>query len=86
MIKIIEQYLQHSETSSLSTQHSPDFSDVSHQMETLKKSLFNTSLTYEAKLELLKEELSSGRYEIQSQSLANKLLEHALSIEQFEPA
>lgn len=86
MTKIIEQCLQHSDTSSLSTQYSPDFSDISHQMETLKKSLFNTPLTNEAKLELLKEELSSGRYEIQSQSVANKLLEHATSIEQLEPA
>jgi len=86
MIKMIEQYLQHNGISSSATESAPDFNDVSHQMETLKKSLFNTPLTDEAKLELLKEELSTGRYEIQSQSLANKLIEHVIPFKQFEPA
>jgi anti-sigma28 factor (negative regulator of flagellin synthesis) len=50
----------------------------------LKKMLFQTTLTDETKIEFLREELSSGRYEIQSTSLAAKLMEHVQAIEQAE--
>ena len=86
MIKIIEAYLQKTDISS-SEKHNPtDFIEVSNQMDTLRNFLFNTPLTNETKLELLKEELANGKYEIQSQFLANKLIEQILPLEQLEPA
>lgn len=52
------------------------FEKISHMFNIFTDSLFHTPLTDEIKIQFLKEELTAGRYEIQSQSLATKLIEH----------
>lgn len=61
----------------------PDtFSTVSSSMKALTNMLFHVPLTDETKIQFLKEELSAGRYHIESQSLAEKLIEHNYFIQQ----
>jgi anti-sigma28 factor (negative regulator of flagellin synthesis) len=55
----------------------PPQADSSDPIKALNNLLFNVPLTDEAKIQFIKEELSNGRYQIQSQSLAAKLMEHA---------
>ncbi len=57
-------------------QLSDDFSDISNVMNDLKDKLFHMPLTDETKIQFIKEELSNGRYQVQSHSLAAKLIEH----------
>lgn len=53
-------------------------------VQSLKEMIFHTPLTDETKIQFLKEELSAGRYQIQSQSLASKLIEHIIPSQQSE--
>lgn len=55
-----------------------DFSEVSHQLIALKESIFHAIASHEAKVAWLKQELLAGRYEIQSQHVAQKLLDENL--------
>jgi anti-sigma28 factor (negative regulator of flagellin synthesis) len=61
-----------------------DFSDVKRTMNALKDILFHTPLTDETKIAFIKEELSTGRYQVQSASLAAKLMEHLHQTQQEE--
>ena len=64
-----------------------DFSDVAEQMATLKTAIFDTTETNHSKIELIKEELISGRYQIKSKNIAAKLLEYSVeSLEEIESA
>lgn len=56
--------------------------NVSNAMKALTDLLFHVPLTDETKIQFLKEELSAGRYNIQSQSLAAKLMEHNFIVRQ----
>ena len=58
------------------------FSTVSNSMKALTDMLFHVPLTDETKIQFLKEELSAGRYQVESQSLAAKLIEHNYFIQQ----
>ena len=60
------------------------FSDVATQMAELKAIIFNTPESEHAKLQLIKDELLSGRYQINSKHVADKLLEYAPVIEEVE--
>jgi flagellar biosynthesis anti-sigma factor FlgM len=53
-----------------------DFSDIAEQMATLKAAIFDTTDTNHSKIELIKEELATGRYQIHSKNIATKLLEN----------
>ncbi len=57
-----------------------DFSD----MTKLKAIVFDTPEAELAKIQLIKEELSTGRYKINSTQIADKLLEFALVAEEME--
>ena len=52
-----------------------DFSDVTSAINALKDALFHIPHTDGTKIEFIKEELSNGRYQIKSCSLATKLME-----------
>ena len=63
-----------------------NFTDSARQLEELKSLIFNTPDLNEGKIELLKEEIASGRYEVQSKMIAKKLVEFQHLISQAEPA
>jgi len=57
------------------------------QMDTLQEIILNTPETDEARIQLIKEELAAGTYQIQSQDIAAKLTERTLqAVEQPEMA
>lgn len=56
------------------------------QMNALKQAIFNTPLTDEFKIQLLREELSSGQYRIQNHNIVDKLMEHIYSLGEVELA
>lgn len=58
------------------TNQSETATNTNNSMKALTDLLFNVPLTDETKIQFLKEELSAGRYNIQSHSLAAKLMEH----------
>lgn len=51
--------------------------ETTKQLNTLKALIFSASETSQTKIQIIKEELSAGRYEIHSDRIAEKLLEHA---------
>ena len=55
-----------------------DFNAINAHLITLKNAIFHTPLTddNEKRLNLIKDTVSKGQYQIQSQTLATKLLEH----------
>lgn len=55
--------------------------ETAQQLENLKTLIFNSTETNATKIEVIKEELSAGRYEIHSDRIAEKLLEFAPAIE-----
>jgi len=55
-------------------------------LDTLKKMIFHAPLSNETKLQHLKKELYAGQYEVQSHSLADKIMEHLHPLEQLEMA
>ncbi len=63
---------------------SENVAEIKNVFDSLKDMLFKTPLTDEAKIQYLKEELSHGRYQIQSQTLAMKLLEHVMPLQKQE--
>lgn len=63
-----------------------NFDDTAKQLEALKAHIFNTSDSNETKIQFIREELAAGRYEIHSERIAAKLLEHALIVEEPEIA
>jgi negative regulator of flagellin synthesis FlgM len=63
-----------------------NFEDTAKQLETLKAHIFNTSESNQAKIQFIKEELAAGRYEIHSERIAAKILEHATVVEEPEIA
>jgi anti-sigma28 factor (negative regulator of flagellin synthesis) len=56
--------------------------DLSH----LNAMLFDTQTANIAKIQLIKEEIASNRYQINSRNIAGKLLEHAPLAEELETA
>jgi anti-sigma28 factor (negative regulator of flagellin synthesis) len=56
--------------------------EISSSMKALTDMLFHAPLTDETKIQFLKEELSAGRYHVQSHSLAEKLMEHVHLVQQ----
>jgi anti-sigma28 factor (negative regulator of flagellin synthesis) len=56
------------------------------QVATLKAIIFDTLESNLAKIKLIQEEIASGRYQINSHHIAEKLLEHAFSREPLELA
>ncbi len=64
------------------TNQSETSTEISSAMKALTDMLFHAPLTDETKIQFLKEELSSGRYNVQSQSLAEKLMEHVHLVQQ----
>ena len=62
------------------------FEDTAKQMTALKAIIFDTPETNQTKIEFIKEELTAGRYEIHSQTIAAKLLEYAPVVEEAEIA
>lgn len=50
--------------------------DINPSVKALTEMLFNTPLSNDTKIQFLREELLAGRYNIESQSLAKKLIEH----------
>ena len=62
------------------------FEDIAKQMAALKAIIFNTPETNHIKIQFIKEELSTGRYQIHSHHIAAKLLEFAPSMEEAEIA
>ena len=65
---------------------SVDVTESINPLTALTNMLFHAPLTDETKIQFLKEELSAGRYQVKSQSLADKLIEHIHSLEQLETA
>lgn len=49
--------------------------DIEHHMQTIRALLFDAPDTNLAKIQFFKEELTAGRYEIDSQRIAEKILE-----------
>lgn len=54
-----------------------DFSDIAEQMAALKATIFNSQESHAMKIEFIKEELLTGRYQIHGQRIAMGLLEYA---------
>ncbi len=52
----------------------------------LKAMLFDTQTANDAKIQLIKDEIASNRYQINSRNIASKLLEHAPLAEELETA
>lgn len=52
------------------------FNDTTKQMEALKAMIFNASDLNETRLQFIKDEIETGRYQIQSSKIAEKLTEH----------
>lgn len=63
-----------------------NFEDSAQQLEALKAHIFNTNESNQARIQFIKEELAAGRYEINSQRIATRLLEHAVIVEEAEIA
>lgn len=63
-----------------------NFEDTAKQLDALKAHIFNTSESNQTKIQFIKEELAAGRYEIHSDRIAAKLLEHAPVVEEAEIA
>jgi len=61
-----------------------DVAETTNPITTFTNMLFQIPLTNETKIQFLKEELSAGRYEVRSQSLAEKLMEHTYPLEELE--
>lgn len=61
-----------------------DVAETTNPLTALTNMLFHIPLANETKIQFLKEELSAGRYEVQSHSLAAKLMEHAYPLEELE--
>ncbi len=55
-------------------------------MNQLKSLIFDTSIAEQMKIQMIKEELSTGRYQINSHHIADKLLEFAPVLEEMEMA
>lgn len=68
------------------TKQSEDLIGKTDPITALTNMLFHIPLTDDTKIQFLKEELSAGRYEVKSQSLAEKLIEHVHSSQQLETA
>ena len=60
--------------------------DTTQQIAELKALIFNTHENNEAKIQFLKAEISEQRYQINSEQIAEKLLEHVTIVEQAEIA
>lgn len=52
-----------------------DFSDVKQQIDELKQWLEETTTTDESKIHFLKQEITTNKYVINNNSIANKMLE-----------
>lgn len=68
------------------TKPSEDVTGKIDPITALTNMLFHVPLTDDTKIQFLKEELSAGRYEIKSHSLAEKLIEHVHPLQQLETA
>lgn len=53
------------------------FEEVGKQLETLKRLIFNSTESKQAHIEFIKEEVATGKYQIYSEKIAAKLMEHA---------
>ncbi len=56
------------------------------EMAKLKAIIFDTPEAEHAKLQLIKEEISVGRYQINSKHIAEKLVEYAPEVESLDMA
>lgn len=54
-----------------------DFTDASKQIATLMASILHESVPNHVKIQIIKEEIKAGRYQINTNHIANKLLEFA---------
>ena len=63
-----------------------NFSDTANQIAELKAIIFDTPESEHAKIQLIKDELLKGRYQINSTHIAAKLLEYAPVTEELETA
>lgn len=68
------------------TEQSEHVTETIDPITALTNMLFHVPLTDNTKIQFLKEELSAGRYQIKSQSLAEKLIEHVHPLQQLETA
>ncbi len=68
------------------TKQSEDVTEAINPITALTNMIFHVPLTDDTKIQFLKEELSAGRYQIRSQSLAEKFIEHVHSLQQLETA
>ena len=64
------------------TNPSETSTEICSSMKALTNMLFHAPLTDETKIQFLKEELSAGKYNVRSQSLAEKLMEHVHLVQQ----
>ncbi|KTD21611.1 negative regulator of flagellin synthesis FlgM [Legionella londiniensis] len=62
-----------------------NFEDSARQLDELKATIFNAPELNLNKIKFLKEEIANGRYRIQSDKIAEKLIEFQL-VSQPEPA
>ncbi len=60
--------------------------DTDNQLNKLKSLIFDTPIAEHMKIQLIKEELSTGRYQINSNHIADKLLEFAPVLEEMDMA
>ena len=60
--------------------------DSTQELAELKALIFNANENNEAKIQFLKAEISERRYQINSEQIAEKLLEHVTVVEQAEIA
>ena len=65
---------------------STDTCELACSIAALKANIFDTPEANLTKIELIKEELLAGRYQINSSHIASKLLEYAPVIEEAEIA
>lgn len=61
-----------------------NFTDSAKQLEALKALIFSAPEDNQKKIEFLKEEISAGRYEINSQRIAAKFIEYNRCLEPGE--
>lgn len=57
-----------------------NFDDIATQMAALKTAIFNAIDTNDHKIQFIKEELAAGRYEIQNELIAERMLEFVHTI------
>ena len=62
------------------------FKSTAKHIEALKQAIFDAPNTNQAKIDFIKNEITSGRYVINSDQIANKLMEDKQLIEQPEIA